>query len=65
MYFMKEINEINVKRFVAEVFADHLEDPALQDESVVYSLESNSLCAVPAGLTTPGGARIFDIVRNV
>jgi hypothetical protein len=29
MYFMEEINEINVKWFVAEVYANNLEDPAL------------------------------------
>jgi hypothetical protein len=65
MYLMKEIHEINVKWFVAEVFANHLENPALQDERVVYGLKSNSLCAVPAGPPSSGGARILDVVRNV
>jgi len=65
MYFANKVDQVSEEWFFAEVFANHLEDPASHDERVVDSLKSDSLYAVPAGPAITGGARVLDIVRNV
>jgi hypothetical protein len=35
LYFVHKIDEVNVKWVLTKVFANHLEDPALQDKRVV------------------------------
>jgi hypothetical protein len=64
IYFVHKIDEVNVKWVLAKVFANHLEDPALQDKRVVYSRKSDSLYTVPAGLAAASDARAHDIIRN-
>ena len=65
MYFANKVDEVSEERFLAEVFTDHLEDPAPHGERVVDSIESDSLYAVPAGPATTGDARVLDIVRDM
>jgi hypothetical protein len=62
-----KVDEVDVKKkkwFVAEVFANHLEDRAFQNERIAHGLKADALYVVPARLATPGGARIHDVVRN-
>jgi hypothetical protein len=59
-----KVDEVDVKWFVAEVFANHLENRAFQNERIAHGLEADALYVVPARLATPGGARIHDVVRN-
>jgi len=61
-YFMHEIEQVNVKRVFAEVFADHLKDCAFQKEGIVHGHETNALYAVPARLATTGNARVHDVI---
>ena len=61
---MHKVDEVDVKWFVAKVFADHLEDRAFQNERIVHGLKADALYVVPARLATPGDARIHDVVCN-
>jgi DNA primase len=63
-YFVHKVDEVNVKWVVAEMFANHLEDRALQNKRVVHGLKADALYVIPARLATPGDARIHDVVRN-
>ena len=65
MYFANKVDEVSEERFFAEVFTDHLEDPASHDDRVVDSIKSNPIYAVPAGSATTGDACVLDIIRNV
>ena len=62
MYFMHKIEQVNVKRVLAEVFADHLEDCAFQKEGIVHGHETNVLYTVPARLATTGNARVHNVI---
>ena len=62
MYFMHEIEQVNVKRLFAEVFADHLKDCAFQKEGVVHGHKTNTLYAVPARLATTGNACVHNVI---
>jgi len=59
-----KVDEVDVKWFVAEVFANYLEDRAFQNERIVHGLKADALYVVPARLATPCDARIHDVVRN-
>jgi hypothetical protein len=61
-YFMHEIDQVNIKRFFAEVFAYHLEDCAFEKEGIVHGHKTNAFYAVPARLATTGDARVHDVV---
>ena len=63
-YFVHKINQVDVKRVLAEVLAKHLEDRTLENERIVHGHETDALYAVPAGLAATGDARVHDIVRN-
>jgi hypothetical protein len=63
MYFMHEIEQVNVIRLLAEVFANHLEDRAFQEEGIVHSHKTNALYAVPTRLATTGNACIHNVIR--
>jgi hypothetical protein len=62
MYFMQEIEQVNVKWFLPEVFTDHLEDCAFQKEGIIHGHKTNTLYAVPARLATTGNARVHNII---
>ena len=59
---MHEIEQVNVKRFFAEVFTDHLKDCALQQESIIHGRKTNALYAVPTRLATTGNARVHNVI---
>ena len=59
---MHEIEQVNVKRFFAEVLTDHLKNCAFQKEGIVHGHKTNSLYAVPARLATTGNASVHYIV---
>jgi hypothetical protein len=61
-YFMHDIEQVNVKRVLAEVFADHLEDCAFKNKCIVHSHKTNALYAVPARLATAGNARVHNVI---
>jgi hypothetical protein len=61
-YFMHEIEQVNVKRFLPEVFTDHLEDCAFKKEGIVHGHKTNALYTVPAGLATAGNACVHNVV---
>jgi GTP cyclohydrolase III len=61
---MHKINEVDVKRFVAEMLANHLEYRAFQNEGIVYRHKADALYAVPAGLATTSNARVHNVIRN-
>jgi hypothetical protein len=62
MYFMHEIKQVNVIRVLAEVFADHLEDCAFQEEGIVHSHKTDALYAVPTRLATTGNTRVHNVI---
>jgi hypothetical protein len=62
-YFMHEIEQVNIKWVLAEVFTDHSEDCAFQKEGIVHGHKTNALYAVPARLATTGNARIHNVIR--
>ena len=62
MYFMHEIEQVNVIQLLAEVFADHLEDCTLQKERIVHSHKADSLYAVPTRLATTGNTRVHNVI---
>jgi hypothetical protein len=62
-YFMHEIKQVNAKRFLPEVFTDHLEDCAFKKEGIVHVHETNALYAVPARLAATGNARVHNVIR--
>ena len=59
---MHKIEQVDVKWVLAEVFTDHLEDGAFQNEGVIDSHKANALHAVPARLPTTSNTRVHDIV---
>jgi len=59
---MHEIEQVDVIRFIAEVFTDHLVDGAFQKEGIVHSHKTNALQAVPARLAATGNTRVHDII---
>ena len=61
---MQKINNVNVKRFLAEVLADHLEDRPFQNERVVNGHEADILYAIPARLPTTSDACVHNIIGN-
>lgn len=63
-YFVQKINKVDVKGFLAEMFANHLEDRAFQNERIVHRHEAHALHAVPAGLAAAGDARVHDVIRH-
>jgi hypothetical protein len=60
---MHEIEQVNIKWVLAEVFTDHLEDCAFQKEGIVHGHKTNALYTVPAGLATTGNARLHNVIR--
>jgi hypothetical protein len=63
-HFVQKINNVNVKRLLAEVLADHLEDRPFQNERVVNGHETNTLNAIPARLAAAGDARVHNVIGN-
>jgi hypothetical protein len=61
-YFMHEIEQVNVKRVLAEVFPDHLEDCAFQKEGIVHGHKTNAFYAVPARLATTGNTHVHNVI---
>jgi hypothetical protein len=61
---VQKINNVNVKRLLAEVLADHLEDCPFQNERVVDGHEADILYAIPARLATTGDACVHNIIGN-
>jgi len=61
-YFMHEIEQVNIKWVLAEVFTDHLEDCAFKKEGIVHGHKTNALYAVPARLATAGNARVHNVI---
>jgi hypothetical protein len=59
-----KVDKINVKRFVSEVFANHLEDRAFQNERIINGHKTDTLNAEPAGMATSSDTRIHDIICN-
>jgi hypothetical protein len=60
---MHEIEQVNIKWVLAEVFTDHLEDCAFQKEGIVHGHKTNALYTVPAGLATAGNACVHNVIR--
>jgi hypothetical protein len=59
---MHEIKQVNVKRFLPEVFTDHLKYCAFKKEGIVHGHETNALYAVPARLAATGNARVHNVI---
>ena len=59
------MDEVDIRRFLVEVFANYLEDCAFDNERIIHGLSTtDALREVPAGLTTTGGAGVHDIVTD-
>lgn len=62
-HLIHEIEQVNVKRFLAEVFTDHSEDRAFVKEAIVHGHKTTALCAAPARLDMTGNAHIHNVIE--
>jgi len=59
-YVEYKMDEVDIKRFLVEVFSNYLEDWAFDNERIIHGLSTaDALHAVPAGLTTTGDAGVL------
>ena len=59
------MDEVDIKWFLMEVFANYLGDRAFNDERIAHGLSTtDALRAVPAGPTTTGDAVVHNIVTD-
>ena len=59
------MDEVDIKGFLMEVFANYLMDRAFNDERIIHGFSTtDTLRAVPAGLTTTSDAGVHDIVTD-
>jgi hypothetical protein len=64
-YVEYKMDEVDIKRFLVEVFSNDLGDCAFDNERIIHGLSAtDSLHAVPAGLTTTGDAGVHDVVTD-
>ena len=59
------MDEVDIKRFLMEVFANYVGDRAFNDERIIHGFSTtDALRAVQVGLTTTGDAGVHDIVTD-
>jgi hypothetical protein len=61
---MEELNQINVIAGALKVLLQEQEDAGFQDEGVVDGDGTNTILAVPAGLTATGDRGVHHIISN-
>lgn len=63
-YLEEELKEVNVRRFLTEVFLEEVVNGSFEHERIVDGDKVHSLGAVPARLATTGDARVHKVVRD-
>ena len=61
---MEEIEQIDVVRFLTEMFLEKVINRALEHEGIVDSDHADTLIAVPARLATTGDTGVHNIIRD-